>query len=53
MDADRFDTLSRVLARTPSRRSALRLLAGSALGSLLTLSADDADAHNALTPCKK
>lgn len=36
MDAERFDTLLRSLSDTPSRRGALRLLAGSALGSLLT-----------------
>ena len=31
MDDDRFDTLSRMLATAPSRRTALRLLAGTAL----------------------
>ena len=36
MDADQFDTL-RSLATTPSRRNALRLLAGSALGGLFGL----------------
>jgi hypothetical protein len=35
MDADRFDALSRSLIEAPSRRSALRLLAGSALGGAL------------------
>jgi hypothetical protein len=34
MDADRFDSLLRAFATTPSRRHALRFLAGSALGSL-------------------
>src|SRR5688572_7694846 len=35
MDADRFESLLRSLTTSPSRRGALRLLAGSALGSLL------------------
>ena len=35
MDAHRFDRLAVALAATPSRRRVLRLLAGSALGSLL------------------
>lgn len=35
MDNVRFDALLRALSRTPSRRGALRLLAGSALGGLL------------------
>ena len=34
MDANRFETLLRSLATSPSRRGALRLLAGSALGGL-------------------
>ena len=42
MVADRFDTLLRSLSETPSRRNALRLLAGSALGGLLTREAGDA-----------
>jgi len=37
MDADQSDTLLRSLATTPSRRNALRLLAGSALGGLFGL----------------
>ena len=37
MDSDRFDTLIRALTTTRSRRGAVRLLAGSALGSLLTV----------------
>jgi hypothetical protein len=39
MTADRFDELLRSVSRSPSRRDALRLLTGSALGSLLTLGA--------------
>lgn len=39
MDADRFDSLLRSLSGTPSRRNALRLLAGTAVSSLLTLGA--------------
>ena len=35
MDDRRFDDLARVLGRTPTRRHALRLLAGGALGGLL------------------
>ena len=35
MDADRFDSLLRAFSRTPSRRHALRVLAGTALGGLL------------------
>ena len=42
MVADRFDTLLRSLSETPSRRKALRLLAGSALGGLLTREAGHA-----------
>ena len=42
MIADRFDTLAQSLSHTPSRRTALRLLAGSALGGLLTHEASDA-----------
>jgi hypothetical protein len=53
MDADRFDALARSLSATPSRRGALRLLVGSAFGGLVTLGDGDADAHNALTACKK
>jgi hypothetical protein len=37
MDADRFDSLLRSLSTTPSRRNALRFLAGSALGGLVGL----------------
>jgi hypothetical protein len=53
MEADRFDTLSRTLSAAPSRRTALRLLAGSVFGSLVTLTHDDAAAHDALLECKK
>jgi hypothetical protein len=44
MDADRFDTLSRTLVQSPFRRTVLRLLAGSAVGSLLGLGALAAEA---------
>src|SRR5215217_1519563 len=37
MIANHFDTLVQSLSHTPSRRTALRLLTGSTLGSLLTL----------------
>jgi hypothetical protein len=46
MIADRFDTLLRSLSQTPSRRNALRLLAGSALGGLVTVGAGTAGAKN-------
>src|SRR5829696_8873803 len=44
MIADRFDTLVQSLSHTSSRRTAVRLLAGSALGSLLTVGASTAGA---------
>src|SRR5687767_8359197 len=53
MDADRFDALSRTLSISPSRRGALRVLAGSAVASLFTLGAVVVDAHNALPACRK
>jgi hypothetical protein len=53
MDARRFDVLSRALATTPSRRGALRLLAGASFGRLVAPGADDVAAHNALKKCKK
>ncbi len=54
MDGHRFDTLIRAFAqRDAGRRSALRLLAGSALSLVGVLSTEDADAHNALTKCRK
>jgi hypothetical protein len=58
MDADRFDTLLRLLSETPTRRGALGLLTGSALGgglgALLGLSSpENAAAHNPLKKCKK
>ena len=37
MDGDRFDALLRAFSKPPTRRDALRLLTGSALGSLLGL----------------
>ncbi len=33
MDGERFDRIARVLGTTPSRRGALRLLIGGALGT--------------------
>jgi len=41
MIADRFDTLVQSLSHTPSRRTALRLLAGSAFAGLLTREAGE------------
>jgi hypothetical protein len=45
MDTARFTTLVRSLSPSPSRRATLRLLAGSALGGLLPLSAQPSDAR--------
>jgi hypothetical protein len=50
LDADRFDALLRSLSATSSRRTALGLLAGSALGRL---GVEDAEAHNTRQKCKK
>jgi hypothetical protein len=44
MDGSRFDAFSRSLVTSPSRRGALRLLAGSALSGLLTWDPQSADA---------
>jgi hypothetical protein len=44
MDAERFETLLRSLSASPSRRTALRLLAGSSLTGLLSLGSLPADA---------
>jgi hypothetical protein len=44
MDADRFDTLLRTLSTSPTRRGALRLLAGTALAGLLAVDTGTADA---------
>jgi hypothetical protein len=52
MEAGRFAALLRSLSASPSRRSAVRLLAGLVLGSPLALD-DNAAAHNALKKCKK
>jgi hypothetical protein len=46
VDHNRFDTIIRSLSQTPSRRNALRLLAGSALGGLLTVGAVRTEARN-------
>ena len=53
MDADRFDALSRALTDTPSRRTLLRLLAGSAVGSLLGLSTRSTEARKKKKKKKK
>lgn len=54
MDAERVETLQRSPSTHPSRRGALRLLAGSALGSLLGWREPElGDAHDLSTRCKK
>ncbi len=54
MDADRFDARSRTLSITPSRRGALRGLAGAVCTSLVGgLLVQQTDAHDALLTCKK
>jgi hypothetical protein len=53
MDAHRFEYLLRSLSASPSRRSAVRLLAGLVLGSPLARGAAETAAHNALKKCKK
>ena len=54
MDAERFDTLLRSLSMNHSRRRALRLLAGSALGGLLgRRESGPGEAHDLLGKCKK
>ena len=54
MDDDRFDTLLRMLATAPSRRTALRLLAGTALRrGIVPLAVRNAASHDALKKCKK
>ena len=53
MDAHRFDSLLQSLSESPSRRHALRLLAGSVLSGRVALGAGDVAAHDALLTCKK
>ena len=53
MDADRFDSLLRSFSGSPSRRSALRLLASLLIASPLALDIQRLDAHNKLKKCKK
>ena len=53
MDADRFESLLRSLSPSPSRRRALRLLAGLVLGSPLALGTPGTDAHDTSAKCKK
>ena len=55
MDPKRFDAVLRSLSTTPSRRIAVRLLAGLVLGDALgsLLGQPVAEAHNALTACRK
>ena len=53
MDADRFDTLIQSLSTAGSRRGVLAAIVGGSLGLLGWHTAEDADAHNAATACKK
>ena len=53
MDADRLVALIRSLSETPSRRGALRLLAGSGLGGLLALGRDSSKAKKGKKRKKK
>ena len=53
MDANRFDVLSRSFFASPSRRTALRLLIGSALGTVIGHRGEESAAHNALKTCRK
>jgi hypothetical protein len=53
VDADRFETLLRFLSASPSRRSAVRLLAGLILGSPLALGPAGSGAHDKSSKCKK
>ena len=52
MDAERFDSLVRFLG-TPSRRRALRLLAGAAVGGLLAVRAAPLQARRGKKKRKK
>ena len=51
MDAEPFDTMLRSLSTAPSRRDALRLLAGSVLGLLAASGLSPAQAHNTRQAC--
>lgn len=53
MNVNHFQTLFRSLASAPSRRSALRFLAGLVLGSPLLLGRLGATAHDKTAKCKK
>jgi hypothetical protein len=54
MDALRFDTLTRLLTRTGSRRRALLAALGGALGTTLgAFSVEEAAAKKSCPPCKK
>jgi hypothetical protein len=46
MDADRFDTLSRTLSATPSRRAAFRLLGALSLGLVARIRPEPAEAKS-------
>ena len=51
MEADHFDTMLRSLSATPSRRDAIRLLAGSVIGLLAGSGLSPTQAHNARPAC--
>jgi hypothetical protein len=53
MDAERFDAITKALITGFSRRSAMRLLASSALGLLGGSAAPEAAAHDPLKKCRK
>ena len=53
MDATRFDTLVRSLSAVGSRRRAVALALGAAIGLRGLLDRETVEAHNALTACKK
>ena len=54
MDPNRFDTLARSVTGASSRRRAVRLLLGSAVGGLLGgVAAQETDAHDAMKKCKR
>ena len=52
MDTDRFAALLRSLVTASSRRATRRLLPGSALAGLLSLSAGPTEAHRRRNPCR-
>ncbi len=52
MDAEHFDTMLRSLSGAPSRRDALRLMAGSVIGLVAGSGRSPAHAHNSVQDCK-